>query len=731
MKKITLFCAALLLTVSAVMGQKSYSDIYKSLGTMKDFDAYRTLFQYLLTSTSKDYQNSNAYYHIGRYYQKFMSETDPFNDIENIQDFIRQANIYYTLAKRSLDNRDFKMHMEFYPNIKRKEMVLSMSDVFTDIDERIAYINEYKERLEQSLLYLVKSVSFYNYCITVFGEINQENNRLNDLYFLVDDNLQNKLDMLNTSFDSTLYYLDKLKVALEEYPLGEYKINYSLQPIPVYRLYGLNSADFLSKNAELWDFHLWLQSFNEVRNSDVAFLYGSAQEVNETNSGCIRNLLDMNIDTISPNYKINPLIVNKMLKYDFNSATAALLSYQEAKVNYLYSIADGKAERNIVSFDKFAKTSDAFLNTVKQKQKTDELLTFAKAKATPESTKKYAKFYENNYGGHSGHENYLKSETERNETALNTVMNEYKERALQSYIHTGAEKAIAYNGRPVYLQITAPTSITGDGYYIHSKSALADQSILIAGTFTRDKQKTAFAALVDSIGAVKWLRDLGQANTVSHAMLTAITNEGFAVVVSTPKTDNVSNKIHLLDAKGNIRTSKDLTITAVPQKMIYDDIAQNFVIAFKGNTFMPFLVSEDVCQICMLNEKLVPVWNKSLTFEGYVANVVKTDDNYYLYGAYSKVTDENGKTYSTVSNRINMFVYPVNARGEWLSVTLFEAPFSYSPLHVSKINNEYVDIIAVKDLRADRLIEDKTTNGTSYYMIIHSNNKLFYQYTGK
>jgi len=185
----------------------------------------------------------------------------------------------------------------------------------------------------------------------------------------------------------------------------------------------------------------------------------------------------------------------------------------------------------------------------------------------------------------------------------------------------------------------------------------------------------------------------------------------------------------LLDpANGNTRTTKDLLFSSVPQQLVYDNIAQTYVVTFKNNSYMPYAASGDPLLIAMLDARLETVWAKALAFDGYVTNVIKTDDNYYVYGAYRKLTDETGRQYTTQANRMNMFVYPVNAEGEWLSVTVFEAPFAYFPLNVVKINNEYVDVISIKDAQPDQLIESRMVGGDPYYMVIHSNNNIFYQY---
>ena len=460
--------------------------------------------------------------------------------------------------------------------------------------------------------------------------------------------------------------------------------------------------------------------------NEIAVLYRNAQKTDSTHTEYIEKLVNMDTRDIEPNYKMNPLIVNKMLKYDFNSLTAALLSYQEAKVNYLYSIADNKIGNEISSFDKLSKTPDAFLNMVRNRLKTDELLKNVKAKTTKEATEKYTQFFHTNYQGYRGFSQYLDDESEKNEAATHNALNNYKDRVLKSHIITGTEKTITHKDIPVFLQITAPASLRElAGYYVHSKTQTSNQRIFLAGTRITDSKKVAFTALVDSAGTVLWLKEFTQPNTNNHAILTTEIRDAFAVVV----TDNsMKNSILLLDTIGNIKATKNLPFTSVPQKIVYDDIAQTYVLAFKGNSFMPYSASNSMLQIAMLDAVFEPIWSHTLSFDGYLASIVKTDDNYYVYGAYRRLTDVQGRQYATQANQMNMFVYPIKAEGNWLNVTTFDEPFSYYPLNVVKINNEYLDVISIKDAQPDRLIEDQALAGNPYYVIIHSNSELFYHY---
>ena len=121
MKKIKVWTVALaaLLTTQTSFGQTdNYPELYRALPTMKNFEAYWALFQYLQRTTSKDFANANAYYQVGLNMQKSMKESDPFLETQNIQLFIKQAHLYFSLAKISLDDRDLRRHANFYPDIQ-------------------------------------------------------------------------------------------------------------------------------------------------------------------------------------------------------------------------------------------------------------------------------------------------------------------------------------------------------------------------------------------------------------------------------------------------------------------------------------------------------------------------------------------------------------------------------------------------------------------------------------
>jgi hypothetical protein len=246
--------------------------------------------------------------------------------------------------------------------------------------------------------------------------------------------------------------------------------------------------------------------------------------------------------------------------------------------------------------------------------------------------------------------------------------------------------------------------------------------VFVTGSYVNNSETQAFAALLSNFDNVEWLKTFGKKDERNCGVLAAHSDNGFTIVVSAYNSNEINNYLYLLDLNGNEKKNLKLASTAVPRKLIYDDISETFFIAFKGNSYSPHDISNDELHLYSLDANLATVWNTSLLFTGYLSNVIRTNNQLYIYGAYSEAKDAAGKSYSTDNKKINLFVCTVDASGNQSSLTTFDAPFSYYPLSVSKISNEYVDVISVKD-------KPELTNAkrSSYYLIISSDNKAYYK----
>jgi hypothetical protein len=711
-----LICSFLqLIIILNAYGQQDYKVIYEAIKNMKDYEAFQTLFNYQAATTSKDYANANGYYQLGLISQKMMRQYDPFLQADNVAQCISNAKTYLSLAKHYLDAKEAKKNAAYYQAVPEPR---TFETIKKDIETRANDVMEYKKYFDQNQEYLIKGIYKYNDCVETFGKINAQNSRLNDLYFLVDNGLKENLKDLQANFDSTLYYLDKLKYSLEEYPMGDYKINYSLLPVPVYRLHGLTSSNFIAKNVPLWDFKSWVDSFNAVLNADVAFLYQKAEEVHKENLGYIEKLSRLDKTDIVPNYTINPLIINKIYKYDFNSVVAPLLIYQEEKINFLYYNADNVVDKKLNSPNNYAKSNTFYFDLIAQKQVVDSALSLTSSKTNPEVVKKYSAFFEKNYKNYAEFQTYLKNESAANNLALQSVLDAYKNDVLKPL----SGSVIQYKDANLNTAIV-PADKTGEaGYFIHAKSVTSDNKVFVTGSYVNNSETQAFVALLSDSENVEWLKTFDKKEGKNYGVLIDNSDYNFAVVVSANNNNEIANYLYVLDINGNEKKNVKLASTAVPRKLIYDDINETFFVAFKGNSYSPYDISNDVLHLQLLDASLATVWNSSLHFTGYLSNVIRTNNQLYIYGAYSEMKDAAGKVFATDKNQINLFVYTIDASANQLSLQTFDAPFSYYPLLVSKISNEYVDVVSAKNK-----LELSDAKNSSYYLIISSDNKVYYK----
>jgi hypothetical protein len=682
---------------------------------MKDYEAFQTLFNYQAATTSKDYANANGYYQLGLISQKMMRQYDPFLQSENVAQCIANAKTYFSLAKHYLDAKEARKNGAYYQATPEPR---TFESITKDIVDRAADVLEYKTYFERNLEYLKTGILRYNACIETFGKINAQNSRLNDLYFLADNQLKKNLKDLQVNFDSTLYYLDRFKRSLEEYPMGGYTISYSLLPVPVYRLHGLTSSNFIEKNVKLWDFRSWIDSFNVALNTDVAFLYQQAEDVHKENLDRIARLARADKTDSVSDYTINPLVINKIYKYDFNSVVAPLLIYQEEKIRFLAYNADNAVDRHLYAVNNYAKSNSYYYELAMKKLAADSALSVTSSKAVPEALKKYQTFFEKNYKDYAGFQSYLKSEAADNDLIMRSALDHYKDNIFKP-VSIGV---IKYGDDNLYTTLVTPDKTGASGYFIHSKSVMSDRRTFVTGSYVSGLETLAFAALLNRADSIIWLKTFDRKEGRSRGVLAAHSDNGFMTVVSTDNTIAITNEIYLLDVTGNVKNSVKLEAATVPRKLMYDDISETFLIAFKGRSYASYGVDSDALSMYLLDSNLTRVWNTSLQFTGYLSNVIRTNNRFYVYGAYSKIKDASEKETVTEDERINAFVYTADAMGKWLSLKTFDAPFSYYPLLVSKISNEYVDMICAKDKP-----ELTDVKGSAYYLIISSANEAYYK----
>ena len=339
--------------------------------------------------------------------------------------------------------------------------------------------------------------------------------------------------------------------------------------------------------------------------------------------------------------------------------------------------------------------------------------------------KKYRAFFDAHYKGFDGFKSYIKDEAAGNDAFLHGALDIYKNNVLEA-LEAGATDKVEYKNESFYTTLISPAKTGAAGYFIHAKTVLPDKKIFVTGSYiNKQAECIAFAALLNGNAAIEWVKLFDKKGGANRGLLAAQADNGFAVVVTAGNDSETTNYLYLLDPAGNMKKNTKLAAAAIPRKLLYDDINETFLIAFKGNSFLPYDSSGDALQLFRLKADLSDDWKTEMPFTGYVSNIIKTNDQLYIYGAFSALTGAAGNSFAAGDGKTAAFAAIVDANGQRLSEQVFDAPFSYYPLYVSKISNEYVDMIAVKKALPD---DSAAKESQSYYLIISADNKVYFSY---
>ena len=696
MKRYIILIISLLFGVSAF--SQKYKDVYESLKTMSDNEAYQ-----ILQDFSSSHKNAHAasLYKMAQILEKRLDTYDPFLQERAINQNVYNAELYISLAKLNFDEKVARQDGRYFDDVEaaNPKKGPSFEEINASIAKHIEKIKNFKAIFNENRTNLYNAATKYNECISIYNEINQKNSKLRDLYFLVDKDLESKLDALKTNFDSTTYYLKKLQASLKKHPMLNYTFEYKLKPITIYRMHGLTPANFLAQTIELWDFNLWIKSFKDVYNNDITYLYKNIDETDTQNKKYVSLLEKQKIDEVPENYRVPAYLINKIYKYDYESLANSLLIYQESQINYMYQLVSYKPDTNFYAFGVNYPGNDHFTKALNYRRETDSLLTLFNQNISDEGIKKYSNIFEKKYNGETGLKEYTKKQQTYNNEVFDKAINDYANRLIKlgSWNSKNHHKMV-YNGDTVFAQIVRPDKITKKGYFVHSKELADKNLILLSGTYVDKKgDHLAFVASCDTLHKIKWLKTIKQGEgSRSSYFVASVNDEIAAVVTSTAKTGAIRNFMVLFDKAGNQKQIVEIKNNSLPRKLLVDDIDNKYIVLFCGTAVKPFVNEQCDMHVCCLDSKFKTLWDKQLKFDGYACNILKTNNVYYILGAFNKMNDLDNEVVDLDGNS-GLFVYSIDADGNWVNGENYETNHSIYPLWISKCNNTTFEVVSALD----------------------------------
>ncbi len=696
MKRYIILVIGLLLSISA--SAQKYKEVYESIKNLSDNEAYQVLQEY---SRQRNNAHPASLYKMALILERRFDAYDPFLQSELVRQSLYDAELFMQLARLNLNEKNAKQDSRFFDGVKsaNPKKDPTFQEIADAIDEHQKKIKAFKELFLENHDNLYNAATKYNECIRIYNEINQKNSKLKDLYFMVDDRFKSQLNELKTNFDSTLYFLGKLQKSLQKHPLLGYKFEYHLNPILVYRMHGLTPANFLAPTIELWDYKQWIETFNDVYKKEIDFLYKNIDDADTKNKKYLAQLSKRNIEGIPADYQVPVYLINKIYKYDYESLANSLLIFQEAQIRYAYQLASYQPDTNFIAMGLNYPASDYFMSAIGKRRTADSLLVMFSKSISKEGIKKYSALFEKKYKGEKNLRKYIQEQQTFNSEFFINSIDDYANRLLtMCQFDTTNTHTMLYNGDTVYAQIITPEKLPKTGYFIHNEQIVDKNLILVSGSYLDKKgDQSGFVASIDTLRNINWLKTFKQGDGKRSCLfVSAVNDEVVTIVTSTSKTGAIRNFMVLMDKAGNQKQSVEVKVKALPRKLMVDDIDNKYIVLFCGTNPQTFVKETCEMHVCCLDSKFKTLWDKQLHFDGYTCNMIKTDDVYYIFGAFSKMHSLDDEDID-LNGSSGLFVYSIDNGGNWLNGNNYEANRTIYPMWISKCDNTTFEVVSALD----------------------------------
>lgn len=675
-------------TTISVAQTLKYKSVFEIVEKGNDQVSYPLLLQY----QKQDPDMPNTYFQLALIAEKWAKEYDPFTELKVVNFFVQNTRLYWGLAKSKIDDKEVRKNRKYYENanITAADKKLEYEDVKIFVDKKFEDISEYQENVKKILGHYTKTADFYNQCVQTFRQINARFPKLKDLYLNADDSVRIEIADLKSSFDSTLFYFQEFKVAIKNYPIKEYRQDYVLKEIKTYRLEGLTSSDFLQNEVPIWDYGQWVKEVNKNLNKDIKNLTKQTLDANNELTKSISSFLN-NPDKFSKKskpYQVPRKTINLLNKYDHDPLLAHYLkqrtSYNEllamSQTNYCnpHEVEVMPTKRRLAYYQKL----------IDQKQKSDSLLNFFKNKIDQNGIYKYRHIFIDKYGSKQMVEQYCDKQLVANNKALekslaNLLQIIQKPAFDQPAILTFRNTEISSEIKPF-----EPDSAQINVYNITTAIKNSNNEIYFGGYIRGNgNNATAFAAKTSDAKNIDWLKAYTfKTRSYNNTYKIDLFQGGaiFAVVSGLPA--DSSQTVVILDEKGNQISKNQLENNGSVQKMFYDDINDQLLVAQQDKTN-----NQNILQLFYPTENKI-AWTNKLQANADVFDVVLSDKDFSVFLNYQ--SHQLNGTLKKAPAQTNILVVNINTiEGTTTSHTSFDANTQYIGINAEKIDSESIGII--------------------------------------
>ncbi|HTH55528.1 MAG TPA: hypothetical protein VL728_05740 [Cyclobacteriaceae bacterium] len=670
----------LLLAASALHAQRmKYKELFPLMSSMSDNEIKHSLKEFL----AEELDHPNANFKLALMYEKSYRTTDGLTNYDYVMANAAQAKLRFVKAKQLVDEREVNRNNEYYaPTFKmvdaKGKPEVPFAVVATKIKNGYDSADLFISRMPAIYKAFTKSVNFYDKSVKNFSEINSRFSSLDDLYLYFDSDLDQQLETLKTSYDSTRFYLDQYLSLIKAYPIWHHKQQYTVKPIITYRMDGLvTTLNFLTDKIEIWDYSSWVEFIRKSVHTSISSLRNNLNLAEEKLDNSLAEI-EKSGATKAP-VKLDKQLVFNLNNFDKQSLALALLEYKAFKQGWLGQL---KSFNPDTAFSD--RNAEAYGSVIYANRNADTLAREITARTTKEKIGKHKEFFSKYYGSNEGVKGYVTQEKE----TLDRTFKDYSAKLRSEVIGLATHEPAAAGGKPVrFGKWNIPTQTTafsrellnkGETITLFSKAS-PDGSTFLSGVYKIDKKVKFFAAFLARIGPdgkPSWMKSfeykkdsLSKIPDVNNLLAAVeLTREGCAALVRTSdtlQTYQVNTFIYFND-KGEEKIKHKLKENGYPRKLNYVEKTNSFVLALKGLEAKNNFESSEGLVLLSLNALGDLQWSRTIEVAGSFTDLINLTDGNLLVGNFMILKDASGREYRTQISvkESNPFVAVISDKGD-------------------------------------------------------------------
>ncbi|MFW5793006.1 MAG: hypothetical protein ACOCWC_01885 [Bacteroidota bacterium] len=680
-KSFWLLLLVLLCCVSRASAQKiDYDELIENLNSLTNEQAFYRLFKY----QSQNPTFANAYIQLGNVCENIFKDLDPLQDIELINYWASNAELYYQLFPAYLESGEVRRNRSYYTNIpvETSGKRLDNEDVLAYTKEQIEYCKNYKDTVLLIYSTFEKSKDHYNKCVRIFNEINQNYDNLNEVLLQTDDEFITTLDDLQFNFSACINEFKTYRSVLNKFSEKYENQEYILKKIETFRLDGLTNSNFLLDTFYLWDYDDWTKSFLDVYKDEIVGLRNEISSINKLfkNNTNLINQLDY-IDHEMKLDVFDDLFLFRLGKYDNNSLIRELFTYLESRQKYLLlskNILNNPADSTAELMNKKLRYYYRLAGDLNHAK--TNLSDFNKA-ITPKKVIRFKEFFNTNYNGEEGLKKYyteqiyfLRKNFSANLKNLKSYLeNEQTLRQKYDYANYNNNQSI-----PLFAVDKSHENFNSLKYITRKIIYEEGKPTYIAGYIkNNDKQTSAYAAKISDNIDIEWITEFNNKTedtnkTQNSEIITSYSNGLWAIISEKGLISEVdslgieqerellTNILVHLDNAGEEISRINIGEDNKPFYLKYDEINQLSIFGLgKQDRYIPdAFTSISLSQIDSTNNIN---WNIDIKLKGQLVDIVRAENKHiaffnfqhYDINGNSQITKQMGDNWSFVMLEIS------------------------------------------------------------------------------